>query len=194
MKPVRLKSLGFRNSRHLHKLVAGVDLSTWTKRKRFKRWKEEDGTAGGLQSLNVVTRLSNWPTLLAAFIESRRSVPFEWGKNDCCLFPCDGILAFTGLDPAAKMFRGKYHDALGAARLLKKHGGVEAVAEMQCAKYGFTECPVPLARRGDLVLCEATADEGPALGLCDGARSVFPGATGMVWHPTLNCRRAWRVG
>lgn len=153
-------------------------------------------------ALRPVTRprVQDWPTLLFHFIESRRQQPFAWGKQDCCLFACDGILAQTGLDPAAKMFRGKYRDALGAARLVRKHGGVEAIAAQVCAAHGWLELPTPrLAQRGDVVTINATAGEGldfgPAqLGICLGAEAAFPGREGLVFHPLKACIRAWAIG
>ncbi len=142
----------------------------------------------------VVRRLSNWPALHARFLAERRVVPHEWGRQDCCLFVCDGILTTTGIDPAAKLFRGKYRDALGAARLLKKQGGVEAIAVKVCAAHGFAEVPVAMAQRADVVLLDVEDEQRSALGWCDGALSAFPGPDGLVWHKTLNCRRAWAIG
>jgi hypothetical protein len=143
-------------------------------------------------------RVQDWPTLLFHFIESRRSTPFAWGRHDCCLFAADGILAQTGLDLAAGIFRGKYRDALGAARLVRKHGGIEAIAVKGCARFGYKPVPVLMAQRGDMVLLPASATgnpgKGPALGVCVGAEAAFPGASGLVFLPMASCRRAWRIG
>ena len=139
-------------------------------------------------------RRQDWPTRLFEFIEARREVAFEWGRQDCCLFVCDGILTITGLDPAAKLYRGKYRDALGAARLLKKHGGVEALAEKVCTAHGFFELSTPLiAQRGDVLLLD-TAAHGPALGLCVGSQIAAAGPLGLTFSPVGVARRAWRVG
>lgn len=138
-------------------------------------------------------RHENWPTLLAEFFAEHAAQPFAWGERDCCLFACNGIRAITGLDPAAKVFRGQYRDAAGAMRLVRKHGGVEAIAEKQCAEFGFAELATPkLAQRGDVVLVDTPA-AGPALGLCDGSHGVFPGHDGLSRVPIAECRRAWRV-
>jgi len=138
-------------------------------------------------------RFETWPALHATFIQAQRNTPFAWGRNDCCLNVCNGIRAITGLDPAAKMFRGRYRGATGAMRLLKKHGGVESIAEQVCREYGFEEWPsVAQARRGDVVLGDLS-ESGPALGTCDGINSVFPGPAGAQLVPTVKCRRAWRV-
>jgi hypothetical protein len=145
--------------------------------------------------------VQDWPKLLFHFIESRRNTPFAWGRQDCCLFACDGILAQTGLDPAARMFRGKYRDALGAARLVHKHGGVEAIADKICAKLGYAEVPVLMAQRGDVVLMSAQKagaaglfGRQPVLGICIGAMAAFTGVAGLVFHPVGSCRKAWRIG
>lgn len=139
-------------------------------------------------------RLPNWPKLLAEFIESRRNLPFEWGRQDCCLFACDGILSQSGLDPAAKMFRGKYRDALGAARLVRKHGGVEAIAAKVCAEHGWPEIRPAMAQRGDVVLLPMPHDEMKVgLGLCLGAVGAFTGASGLLFLPMTGVTRAWAV-
>lgn len=149
--------------------------------------------ASRLPSPASVNRHQDWPTRLFSFIEERRDAPFEWGRQDCCLFVCDGIHAMTGVDPAKPDFRGRYKDGLGAARLLKKHGGVEAVAGMVCARLGFAPVPVASAQRGDVVLIHATANEEPALGLCLGAQGAFPGKAGLEMHPLGDCQQAWAV-
>jgi hypothetical protein len=141
-----------------------------------------------------VRRLNNWPALLAQFIEENRREPFAWGTRDCCLFASNGVRAITGLDPAAKTFRGKYRDLAGAMRLVRKHGGVEAIAAKQCCRLGFPELPaVALARRGDVVLID-TPNAGPAMGICLGAQAAFAGPHELTFVPLGECRRAWRVG
>lgn len=140
-------------------------------------------------------RLQDWPTRFFRLIESRRDSPFKFGQVDCCLFACDGILAQTGLDPAAKMFRGKYRDALGAARLVRKHGGVEAIAAKVCAAHGWPELPTPrLAQRGDVVLLDVADAMQCALGVVIGVDALFPGPAGLVAQPLKACRRGWAIG
>lgn len=145
-------------------------------------------------------RHQDWASRLHAYLDEVQTLPFEWGKRDCCLFVCDGLRTITGLDPAAKMFRGKYRDATGAARLLKKHGGVEAVAKKICRGLEWPEVRVALAQRGDVVLLDVDASGRPAvgadqgaLGLCVGRESVFMGIAGQQRLPTSQCRRAWAV-
>lgn len=135
-------------------------------------------------------RQSNWPARLNAFIEQRRAMPFTWGKNDCCLFTCDWISLMTGIDPA-KSLRKKYGDALGAQRILKRRGGVEAVAACECGKLGWSEVLPALAHRGDPVSVDT--EHGAALGVSMGRHAAFPGPEGVAFVLMSKCRRAWRI-
>lgn len=144
-----------------------------------------------------VVRLQDWPTHLFRVLEERRSTKFEWSRMDCCLFACDAVLAQTGHDPAAGIFRGKYRDALGAARLVKKHGGIESIAVKTCAKHSWPEIPVLTTQRGDVLLTDQVGGEGAAmgssLGVSVGTGGAFAGAEGLVFLPLSECRRAWRI-
>ena len=71
-------------------------------------------------------RSADWPERLADMIEQRRSEPFAWGANDCCLFPADVVRAMTGFDFAAA-WRGQYDSAIGAQRQLDEAGGMVAL-------------------------------------------------------------------
>lgn len=142
-----------------------------------------------------VRRFEDWPTRFFAFVEQRRAEPFAWGANDCCLFACDGVQSQTGLDPAAKLFRGKYRDSLGAARLVRKHGGIEAIAVKVCGQHGWPELLTPrVAQRGDVVLLDVDTGMECALGLVVGAEAVFTGPEGLTFVPLASCRRAWAIG
>lgn len=148
--------------------------------------------------MTKLMRFNDWPTRLHAAIEARRSMPFTWGKNDCCMFAADLVKAMTGGDIAAK-WRGAYSDAVGAALAIKRGGGIAGLVESVSAEFGLRELPsVAYAQRGDLVEIdiEHTAGDaaGPALGVCVGAQVAAAGEKGVVFVPTLKCRKAWRVG
>lgn len=138
----------------------------------------------------TTVRQTNWPARLNAFIEQRRTMPFAWGKNDCCLFVCDWISLLTGIDPA-KNLRGKYSDALGAKRVLQRGGGVEAMASREFRVQGWQKIPVVLAQRGDPV--SLTTEHGAALGICLGRHAAFPGPEGVSFVLRTECRKAWRI-
>lgn len=147
-----------------------------------------------MTTANTRPRVQDWPTLLFHFIEMRRDTPFEWGRQDCCLFACGAILAQTGMDVAAPDFRGRYSDALGAARVVALHGGVEAIAERVTAAHGWPELATPLlAQRGDVALMDVPDAMRSALGVVIGPRAMFPGADGLIEFPLKDCRRAWAI-
>lgn len=138
----------------------------------------------------MTARPENWPERLHLFFAEKGPQPFDWRMNNCCFFACDWLAILTGDDPAAP-YRARVCDALSAARAFSAEGGVEAIAERICAERGWPECPVALARRGDVVLVEG--DGGAALGVCAGELSAFAGPKGITWCATLSCRRAWRI-
>lgn len=135
------------------------------------------------------TRLPNWSTLLVEFIAQHRCMPFAWGSQDCCQFGRKAVHRLRGKDPTKGRRLGlrRYHTAAAAAKTLARLGGVEALP----GRCGLVEISLVRASRGDLVLLEL---EGrPALGVCVGEKAAFPGKDGLVFHPTLSSRRAWRV-
>lgn len=70
--------------------------------------------------------------------------PFSRPDNDCCFFAASWVLAATGVDPAADL-RGQYHDARGAARLLRRWGGMDAMWRVHMAAAGFNTTLSPVS-------------------------------------------------
>jgi hypothetical protein len=132
----------------------------------------------------MISRASNWPTLLAEFIEERRAMPFAWGKNDCATFAADWVLKASGCDLAAP-FRGRYHTPLGAMRMLKPAGGVIGIAG---GNGQLREIEPQRAGRGD-ILARMTPT-GPALGICLGNVAAFVGPVGLIFAAD-NPLRCW---
>jgi hypothetical protein len=137
-------------------------------------------------------RVENWPTLLTAYIEERREVPFTWGKADCCLFAADWVRLATDLDPAADL-RGKYDSALGARRIIKRRGGLAAMVARALTPLGFREVALSLATRGDIIVRDS--GDGDCAGVVLGKQSAFVGRDGLRFIQT-NLQadaRAWRI-
>ena len=132
-------------------------------------------------------RLHDWQLRFEAFARERQSQPFCWGRNDCCLFAADAVLAITGRD-LAKRQRGTYSTASQALRRLRARKGVAGIATR------LLGAPVPplMARVGDLVLIEM--DGMPALGVCNGTSLIGPGPDGIVAFGMGHAKAAWRVG
>lgn len=92
--------------------------------------------------------MSNVADPLAAHLQSAMRAPFSRASGmDCCLWPCDWILARTGVDPAAEM-RGAYKNAAGAYRLIKRWGDFETMWRVHLALAGFNTTHRPV--RGDV--------------------------------------------
>lgn len=132
-------------------------------------------------------RTSNWPTALAKFIESRRHIPFNWRSNNCGFLVADWILILTGVDPVAEWRNLTPREFVRFIRGNK----VTDLADTGTANYGWPQCPVAHAQRGDMLEC--TTERGPTLGVCNGATVAFPGKAGLIFHPVSQCSRAWRI-
>jgi len=127
-------------------------------------------------------RFENWEKLLTDYLS--KVGPFEWGKNDCCLFAANGVLVMTGED-YAKPYRG-YKTAKGALSRLKDIG-VDGVATKALGE----PKPPTLAKRGDVVSFES--GDGLALGLCIGAKIAAVGQDGLIMLPMNQAIQAWSV-
>jgi hypothetical protein len=139
---------------------------------------------------------SNWPSILACFIEEHRHKPFVWGDNDCCLFACNHVTVMGNPDPAKFLKIRKngvacYHDAKGARRVLKRLGGIPSIVDKVAGHYGWVANSVAKAQRADLV--EALVGGSPTLGVCVGQFSAFVAQQGLLFHPTINCTRSWNL-
>lgn len=120
---------------------------------------------------------------LRRFLEEREAVPFGWGRdaNDCGAFILAGAQAQTGRDP---MPGRRWSSARGAARLIARAGGMEALVDSVFR-------PIPLARagRGDIAGL-ADGAFGILLMFVDGDLLIGPGATRA---PRSAMIRAWSV-
>ena len=130
-------------------------------------------------------KASDIPAELARFIEERRSQPFAWGANDCCLFAADWVTRATGRDPAAH-YRGTYSSGIGAQRIIEKAGGILELAR----ELGLKPAQIGLARRGDVIARDV--GNGIGLGVCVGNAAAFVGRDGLEFLD-LNGAACWRL-
>lgn len=129
-------------------------------------------------------RREDWPERLAAFLDERATAPFVWGRNDCVTFAADWILDATGVDVIADI-RGKWRSESGAARTIRKLGGLAAATSLRLAPVGLG-----LAHRGDVGLIDLGL---PALVIIDGDLVAGPGVAGIVRARRENLIAAWEV-
>lgn len=130
-----------------------------------------------------MTRLNDWPERLAAFMDERRNVPFQFGIHDCSTFAADAVAAMTG-----ERLQIPVADSPEAyARLVRDQGTLRDMAE---ALLGESIHPA-YAQRGDVVLLEM--GERETLGICVGAEIAGPGADGLALAPMSMALLAWRI-
>lgn len=130
-------------------------------------------------------RRADWQTRLSDFVKQRADMPFEWGRNDCCLFTVDAVIAVTGIDHAAPL-RG-YTTALGAARVVEQQGGIRQLA---IDAWGEPVAPM-MAAVGDPVLMLNEGRE--LLAVCNGTSALGPGTDGIAVMDMDNALEAWKI-
>lgn len=126
--------------------------------------------------------------MLGAFLEGVAAERFDDGRRDCGLTDADWVLAATGVDPAAHL-RGRYSNAFGRERLLRRLGGLEAVMTDCAARAGLPDTASP--RRGDVGLIEAGSRQ--MAGICMGERWAVQSRDGLAALRPDRVLRAWRV-
>lgn len=128
-------------------------------------------------------RKHDWPEILTAKIIEWAAVPFEWGKTDCAMFVINVVNAMTDGSIVNRSI-GMYETEFGAQRAILKLG--DSLESLVGERFGEPVRPA-FAQRGDVVLCQSN------LGICLGVNSAFRTPDGIVYTPTLQCDKAWRV-
>lgn len=132
-------------------------------------------------------RLPDWQVHFERFIEEHRTLPFAWGKHDCCLFAANSVFAITGID-YAKDFRDTYNSTSSAARVIAKFGDLESVA---IHLLGYPPVSVMYADIGDVIL--TNQDGRDLLAVCNGSTMLAPGEHGLVTLETYTGLRTWKI-
>lgn len=134
-------------------------------------------------------RTNNWPDKLNLFVEEKRNQPFNWRLNNCGFFACDWVAMLIGVDPAAAW------RTLTARQLVVfvRDNTLSDLANRCAQANNFQQVEPAFVRRGDTVESPPMPEAGPALGVCLGFKSVFPGKKGIVFINTLVCTRGWRI-
>lgn len=123
--------------------------------------------------------------MLVKYTESRRSMPFAWGSNDCVTFSMDWVLALRGVDPIADL-RGQWRDASTAFEVIKSLGGLIEAADVR-----FKRIPTGFAQRGDIVAIPVDGHIG--LYVCSGSHAVGPGRDEMMLIDMGGAVAAWEA-
>jgi hypothetical protein len=127
-------------------------------------------------------RCQHWELSLNDYLKNIGS--FQWGKNDCCMFSVNAVKAMTNID-YGKTY--KYTTELGAAKILAKAGGVEAIASKWLGKPKSSL----FAKRGDVVSFES--GKAIALGICIGGKIAAMKQDGLAFLPMSKAKQSWSV-
>lgn len=121
---------------------------------------------------------------LIAFIDSRHSTPYEWGrtKNDCVSFVLGAVHALTGHDRATRI---KWSSEKTALRTVARQGGLEAAFDKW-----FVRIEPSKAMRGDIAgVPDETFGIHPMI--VEGETLVSPGDKGNRRCPRRMMVAAW---
>lgn len=126
-------------------------------------------------------------------IQKYGNLPFEWGKNDCCLFSANVLLELKNVD-YAKALRGNYSSKEEAYELLNKKYStknlmqvVSIILDKEMASNFKNVVP------GDFV-CFDNKDNTYSVGVNFGARSYFITENkGLVAVPNRICKGFWNT-
>lgn len=136
-------------------------------------------------------RFDDWERRLNLFIESRRDVPFSWGKNDCFMFMADAIQSITGEDIGLR-YRGAYFTELGANRILRRESGLFHGGSGLFAHRNIPLIPAKQAARGDAVFVRGNVDAFGIIGL-SGDMVLTMTKMGFAEFPLRMAVSAWRI-
>lgn len=126
--------------------------------------------------------------LLLRFFQAEAQRPFSFAvQHDCLMWLADWVEARRGFDPAAQ-WRGRYRTPLGAARIIKRRGGVIAHLDACLRPFGVDRTETPC--RGDIAVVEAP--EGHTGAIVIGSMVARLGKSGIRFG-TLPILAAWKV-
>lgn len=136
-------------------------------------------------------RPEDWPARLDLFFKEAQTRSFAWGQHDCALWAADWLLVL-GYPDALGDLRGRWSSHLGAARLLKRLGGLGTATGCRLAAIGVQTVSVAFARRGDLVLIRPSRGLD-GLSICTGSRAACLAPQGITFLDKAKASVAWRI-
>jgi len=131
-------------------------------------------------------KLADWEARLSHLVSEAHAQRFAWGKLDCCLWAAACVEAQTGVDHADGI-RGTYDDAAGAARIVKRMGGLRGIGAL-----AGRAVPPLSAMHGDIGLVRSNGK--PVLALCAGPLWLVITSQGLLSVPLREAIMCWRTG
>lgn len=128
---------------------------------------------------------------LAEFLATATERRFAWGSWDCLTWLGEWVWDQRDIDPIAP-WRGRYHTALGATRIVARAGGMAAVMGLGCSIAGLRRTEAPHAGAVGLVTAATRKGPEPVGALCTGPRWAVLSERGLVVAP-FPVLAAWEV-
>jgi hypothetical protein len=138
-------------------------------------------------------RRPDWQNRLHAWLDHAKSQRMVYGQTDCALTCADEVWWITGRDVAGHL-RGRYFSEVGAAKIVRRAGGLAGLAT---SLLGAPYSDERLAHRGDIAMIEQTIAPGKTievLGVLVLDRVWVRADEGMEWRPRSAVTVAWPVG
>lgn len=125
-------------------------------------------------------RIEQWVKPFNNYMEAAFQRSFLWGEFDCCFFVAGVVEAVTGQDVTTQHV-GKYDSEETALEYLLQFGGLAELFDASFLPLGAIKTTALYAKRGDVMLIELPAENGPELmgAVCMGSRIAFFTDTGM---------------
>ena len=136
-------------------------------------------------------RIEYWEDKLIEYIESRRYMPFEWGKNDCTSFCAYALEAQSDLNFTSKFITWTTEEEAKEKMSIFGKDLTEAVSNV-APGLGLYYCDnIKLMGRGDITIIEGP--KGLTCALCIGSKLAIPGPEGLVFM-RLQGYGCWKWG
>jgi hypothetical protein len=140
-------------------------------------------------------RYPDWQQRLSEFLSETKSLTFQYGRFDCCLFVADAVLSMTGVDIASG-YRDKYNSLEESINLIQLHSGSKSLQpfiHQALKQYNLLEVPVLNAQRGDIILVKRSIDFSLGLISLSGKEIIAVGERGIIKINLKHAFKAWRI-
>jgi hypothetical protein len=131
-------------------------------------------------------KLPDWESRLGRLVSETHGRRFAWGDLDCCLWAAAAVEAQTGVDHAEGI-RGTYDDAAGAARVVRRMGGLRGIGALA----GPVVAPL-MVRHGDIGIVRSNGK--PVLAVFGGQTWLVVTSQGLLNLPLGAATHCWRTG
>lgn len=138
----------------------------------------------------MIHRVDNWPTRLERVRELYETLPFKWGKSDCCCFVSDCVEALTSVN-ISNIHKG-YISRKEALEIVDSYGGMVKMLQSRLSCLCAFVADVNMLARGDIVAIDT--GDGIAGGVWFGRYALAPLPTkGLCRIPKEMVIAAWGI-